>query len=194
MKALSLLVRKLWPRLKFLFTHPTRTRTVGLWHSLPGHSSRLAKKSRSGSQGKVAVTWRSHKGLFPCKVSSLYWLMRPRTNLNAEVNQNVDRQTDGQTDGHNQSISRNRPTIMHVQCTCIHFFSTMIPLSPWYTLVPNTSFNRGPPFKKGNAVYILIYLYMLEYMRDSIMSGPSYIKLEPHYVDDYGQCSSFWCW
>ena len=29
MKALSLLVRKLWPRLKFLFTHHTRTPTVG---------------------------------------------------------------------------------------------------------------------------------------------------------------------
>ena len=29
-KTLSLLVRKLWLRLKFLFTHPTRTRTPGL--------------------------------------------------------------------------------------------------------------------------------------------------------------------
>ena len=41
---------------------------------------------------------RSQQGLFPCKVSRLYWLMWPRTNLNAEVNQNVDRRTDGQTD------------------------------------------------------------------------------------------------
>ena len=32
MKALSLTVKKLWPRLKFLFTPQTRTRTVGLWH------------------------------------------------------------------------------------------------------------------------------------------------------------------
>ena len=51
MKAPSLLVIKLWPRLKFLFTHPTRTHTDadadadGRAVTLaPGHSSRLAKK------------------------------------------------------------------------------------------------------------------------------------------------------
>ena len=44
MKAPSLVVTKVWPRLKFLSTHhtltpmPTRTR-------LPGHTSRLAKKN-----------------------------------------------------------------------------------------------------------------------------------------------------
>ena len=47
MKALPLLVWKLWPRLKFLSTQPmrtpTRTPTLGLWHKLPRHSSRLAK-------------------------------------------------------------------------------------------------------------------------------------------------------
>ena len=53
MKALSLVVTKLWPRLKFLSTNHTltptlmrtrmRTRTVGLWNKLPGHTPLLAK-------------------------------------------------------------------------------------------------------------------------------------------------------
>ena len=38
-----LMVWKLRPRLKFLSTQPTPT--LGLWHQLPGHSSRLAKNS-----------------------------------------------------------------------------------------------------------------------------------------------------
>ena len=74
----------------------------------------LNRKSQGQGQRERSQFRRSHQGLFPCKVSSLYWLMLPRTNLNAEVNQNVDRQTDGQTDGHHQSISQNcfaiRPT------------------------------------------------------------------------------------
>ena len=90
----------------------------------------LNRKSEGQGHRERSQIRRSHQGLFPCKVSSLYWLMQPRTNLNAEVNQNVDRQTDGQTDGqtdrqtdgrtdgHHQSISRNcfaiRPKIQVV--------------------------------------------------------------------------------
>ena len=36
-KALLLLVWKLWPRLKFLSTQPMRTWTLGLWHKFPRH-------------------------------------------------------------------------------------------------------------------------------------------------------------
>ena len=58
----------------------------------------LNRKSQGQGHRERSQFRRSHQGLFPCKVSSLYWLMLPRTNLNVEVNQNVDRQTDGQTD------------------------------------------------------------------------------------------------
>ena len=75
----------------------------------------LKRKSQGQGCRERSQLRRSHQGLFPCKVSSLYWLIWPRTNLNAEVNQNVDGQTDGrtdrqtdrQTDRHHQSISRN---------------------------------------------------------------------------------------
>ena len=76
----------------------------------------LNRKSQGQGHRERSQLRRSHQGLFPCKVSSLYWLMWPRTNLNAEVNQmltdgrtdrRTDRQTDGRTDGHHQSISRN---------------------------------------------------------------------------------------
>ena len=59
----------------------------------------LNRKSEGQGHRERSQFRRSHQGLFPCKVSSLYWLMWPRTNLNAEVNQNVDRQTDGRTEG-----------------------------------------------------------------------------------------------
>ena len=59
----------------------------------------LNRKSQGQGHSERSQLRRSHQGLFPCKVSSLYWLMWPRTNLNAEVNQKLtDRQTDGQTD------------------------------------------------------------------------------------------------
>ena len=63
----------------------------------------LNRKSQGQGHRERLQLRRFHQGLFPCEVSSLYWLMWPRTNLNAEVNQNVD----GQTDRHHQSISRN---------------------------------------------------------------------------------------
>ena len=59
----------------------------------------LKRKSQGQGCRERSQLRRSHQGLFPCKVSSLYWLIWPRTNLNAEVNQNVDGQTDGRTDG-----------------------------------------------------------------------------------------------
>ena len=59
----------------------------------------LNRKSEGQGHRERSQFRRSHQGLFPCKVSSLYWLMQPRTNLNTEVNQNVDRQTDGRTEG-----------------------------------------------------------------------------------------------
>ena len=67
----------------------------------------LNRKSQGQGHMERSQLRRSHQGLFPFKVWSLYWLMWPRTNLNAEVNQNVDRQTDRWTDRHHQSISRN---------------------------------------------------------------------------------------
>ena len=48
----------------------------------------LNRKSEGQGHRERSQFRRSHKGLFPCKVSSLYWLMPPRTNLNAKVNQN----------------------------------------------------------------------------------------------------------
>ena len=59
MRTLPLLVWKLWPKLKFSSTQPTRTPTLGLWHKLPGHSSRLAKKE--------------------LHFSTLFFLFRPRS-------------------------------------------------------------------------------------------------------------------
>ena len=58
----------------------------------------LNRKSQGQDHNERSQLRRSHQGLFSCKVSSLYWLMWPRKNLNAEVNQNVDGRTDGQTD------------------------------------------------------------------------------------------------
>ena len=86
----------------------------------------LKRKSEGQGHRERSQFRRFHQGLFPCKVSSLYWLMRPRTNLNTEVNQNVDRQTDGRTDrrtdGHHQSISRNcfaiRPKMVPAGRSC----------------------------------------------------------------------------
>ena len=53
----------------------------------------LNRKSEGHGHRERLQLRRSHQGLFPCKVSSLYWLMWPRTNLNTKVNQNVDRRT-----------------------------------------------------------------------------------------------------
>ena len=53
-KALLLMVFKLWPMLKFLFKQPTLTPTPGLWHKLPGHTSRLAKNVSANQR-----SWRS---------------------------------------------------------------------------------------------------------------------------------------
>ena len=66
----------------------------------------LNRKSEGHGHRERSQFRRSHQGLFPYKVSSLYWLMRPRTNLNAKVNQNVDRQTDGRTDRRTSSIHK----------------------------------------------------------------------------------------
>ena len=64
----------------------------------------LNRKSEGQGHRERSQFRRSHQGLFPCKVSSLYWLMRPRTNLNAEVNQNyqvtLNRKSEGQ--GHRE--------------------------------------------------------------------------------------------
>ena len=59
MKAKSLLVWKLLPKLKFFSTQQTWTPTLGLWHKLPGHSSRLNKNSGSIPRNACAVckTW-----------------------------------------------------------------------------------------------------------------------------------------
>ena len=70
----------------------------------------LYRKSQDQGHRERSQFRRSHQGLFPFKVSSLYWLMRPRTNLNTEVNQ-VNQNVDRQTDGH-QSISRNCSAIL----------------------------------------------------------------------------------
>ena len=78
----------------------------------------LNRKSQGQGHRERSQLRRSHQGLFPCKVSSLYWLMWPRTNLNAEVNQNVDGQTDGRTDRHHQSISWNCFTIQPKMTLC----------------------------------------------------------------------------
>ena len=68
MKVLSLLVRKLWPRLKFLFTHHTRTgtptQTVGLWHKLPVQLSQLTKNY--GTMWKVLS-----QGIHICNIKDL---------------------------------------------------------------------------------------------------------------------------
>ena len=66
----------------------------------------LNRKSQGQGHRERLQLRRSHQVLFPCKVSSLYWLMWPRINLNAEVNQNVDRRTDRQTDGQTSSIHK----------------------------------------------------------------------------------------
>ena len=63
------------------------------------YSVTLNRKSEGQGHGERSKFRRSQQGIFPWKISSLYWFMRPGTNLNAEVNQNVDRQTDGWTDG-----------------------------------------------------------------------------------------------
>ena len=81
----------------------------------------LNRKSQGQGHRERSQFWRSHQGLFPCKVSSLYWLMWPRTNLNTEVNQNVERRTDRQTDGHHQSIS---PNCFAIRPKSINFSST----------------------------------------------------------------------
>ena len=49
--------------------------------------SRSLKSQGQGHRERWQLR-RSHQGLFQCKVSSLYWLMGPRTNLNTKVNQN----------------------------------------------------------------------------------------------------------
>ena len=60
----------------------------------------LNRKSQGQGNRERSQFRRSHQGLFPCKVSSLYWLMWPRTNLNAKVNQNynltLNRKSQGQ--------------------------------------------------------------------------------------------------
>ena len=66
----------------------------------------LNRKSQGQGHRERLQFGRSHQGLFPCKVSSLYWLMWLRMNLNAEVNQNVDRRTDRQTDRQTSSIHK----------------------------------------------------------------------------------------
>ena len=66
----------------------------------------LNRKSKGQGHRERLETGRSYQGLFPCKVSSLYWLMWPTTNLNTEVNQNVDRQTDWRTDRRTSSIHK----------------------------------------------------------------------------------------
>ena len=64
----------------------------------------LNRKSEGHGHRDRSQFRKSHQGLFPCKVSSLYWLMWPRRNLNTKVNQNVDRRTDGRTDRPTSSI------------------------------------------------------------------------------------------
>ena len=67
------------------------------------------KKLRSGSQEKVAVKEIS-LSLFQCKVSSLYWLMSLRTNLNAKINQNykVTLNVKSQGQGHTERLQLKR--------------------------------------------------------------------------------------
>ena len=71
----------------------------------------LNRKSHGQGHRERSQLKRSHQGLFPCKVSSLYWLMWPRVNFNAEVNQmlmdgRTDGWTDRQTDGWTSSIHK----------------------------------------------------------------------------------------
>ena len=67
----------------------------------------LNRKSQGQGHRERSQFRRSHQGIFPCKVSSLYWLMWSRTNLNAEVNQMLtDRRTDRQTDRRTSSIHK----------------------------------------------------------------------------------------
>ena len=73
----------------------------------------LNRKSEGQGHRERSQFRRSHQGLFPCKVSSLYWLMWPRTNLNAEVNQNVDTQTDRQTDRQTDGRTDRRTSSIH---------------------------------------------------------------------------------
>ena len=74
MKALSLLVRKSWPRLKFLFTHRTDAdMDADTWAKLPGHSSWAVslKKAASGFQTirEVQLGW-ACKRKKPTRLSS----------------------------------------------------------------------------------------------------------------------------
>ena len=70
----------------------------------------LNRKSQGQGHRERSQLRRSHQGLFPGKVSSLYWLMWPRTNLNAKVNQNykvtLNRKIQGQ--GHRERSQLRR--------------------------------------------------------------------------------------
>ena len=67
----------------------------------------LNRKSEGQGHRERSQFRRSHQGLFPCKVSILYCLMRPRTNLNVKVNQNyqvtLNRKSEGQ--GHMEKVA-----------------------------------------------------------------------------------------
>ena len=62
---------------------------------------------------------RSHQGVFPWKISSLYWLIRPRTNLNAKVNQNysvtLNRKSEGQGHRERSQFRRSYPMSIPMQ-------------------------------------------------------------------------------
>ena len=67
----------------------------------------LHRKNQGQGHRERSQLRRSHQGLFPCKASSRYWWIWPRTNLNTEVNQMLtDGQTDGRTDRRTSSIHK----------------------------------------------------------------------------------------
>ena len=69
---------------------------------------------------------RSHQGLIPCQVSSLYSLMWLRTNLNAKVNQNyevtLNKKSQGQGHRERFQLKRSHPGLFHGSHRSWHTF------------------------------------------------------------------------
>ena len=85
----------------------------------------LNRKSQGQGNRERSQFRRSHQGLFPCKVSSLYWLMWPRTNLNAKVNQNynvtLNRKSEGQGNRERSQFRRSHKGLFPCKVSSLYW-------------------------------------------------------------------------
>ena len=85
----------------------------------------LNRKSEGQGHRERSQFRRSHQGLFPCKVSSLYWLMWPRTNLNAKVNQNyqvtLNRKSEGQGHRERSQFRRSHQSLFPCKVSSLYW-------------------------------------------------------------------------